>query len=98
MRVLQPSVARSLSTIAQRLRDMDAPYPLTARQIGNRPRHAENAGIATCGQPHRFCRLRKQLAAGLVGRGDRLEQIAVDLRIGAYARPRICLLYTSRCV
>lgn len=43
---MQRSTPRRLSSVAQRLGDMDAPHSLTPRQIGNRPRHAQDAGVA----------------------------------------------------
>jgi hypothetical protein len=61
---------------------MHAADAIGLRQIGDRPGDAQDAGIAARRQPHRFGCLREQGSSGIVGRGHRLQQVAVDLGIG----------------
>lgn len=83
MRDLTPSIPRRLPPIAQRLGDMDTPHPFAPRQVSDRPRDAQDAGITTRREPHRLGRLGKQLAPGLIRCRHRLQQHAVDLGVGA---------------
>ncbi len=73
-----------LPSIAERFSDVDAPYPFAARQIGDRAGDAEDAGVAARRQPHCLCGLGEELAACIVGRGDRFQHGAVGFGI----RPR----------
>lgn len=64
---------------------MDATNCFGPGQIGERAADAQHAVVAARREAHRVGGLREQLAAGLVGRRDRLEQLAVGLGIGADA-------------
>ena len=68
--------------IAQRFRDMHPADTLDTRQIRDGPGDAQHPGVAACGHARRFGCLSEQAAAGLVRRGDRVEQRAVRFRIG----------------
>src|SRR3546814_18687816 len=79
------SVSWRLSSIAQGLCHMHAADLLRLRQIGNRARHSQYAGITTRREAHRLCGLCQQLAARPVGARHFFPQIAVDLCIGPHA-------------
>lgn len=64
---------------------MDPHDATAARQIGNRPRHAQYARIPAGRQTHHFCGLGKQPPPWLVGRCMFLKQLAIDFGIGARA-------------
>jgi hypothetical protein len=69
---------------------MDAPDLLSAGKIGDRSRDPKHAVEASCRQPQRRGRVRKQLPAGFVGCRDTIEQLTVSFGI----RPRSMTIVT----
>lgn len=65
---------------------MDAADRIRTGKICNRPRHAQHAGIASCGEAHGLGRLRQQLAPRIVRRGMGIEQVSIEFGIAARAR------------
>ena len=64
---------------------MNAADLLGSGEVRHGAGDAEHAGVAAGGEAHRLRGLHEELAAGLVGRGERFERIAVELRVGALA-------------
>ena len=75
------------AAIRQRLGDVDSLHALAAVHIGQSPSNAKDTVIAARREPQALGRLRKQLAAGRVGRRDLFQEIAIGLGIGRN-RPR----------
>lgn len=63
---------------------MDAAGGFRARQIGNRARHAQQAGKAARRQPHFFRRIHQQRAPRIVGRGEPVQRLAIQRGIIAH--------------
>src|SRR4051794_39284224 len=81
----ESSRPRRLPAIAERLRHMHPPDILGPREVGDGAGDAEDAVEAAGGEAHRFGGLAHQAAAGLVGGGDGIEEVAVGFGVGADA-------------
>ena len=64
---------------------MDSADLAIARQIGDRARHAQHAGIAPRGQTHRVRRFQQEPATRFIRGGVLVERIALQFRVGANA-------------
>jgi hypothetical protein len=74
-----------LPTVAERFGDVDAADVLAACKIGYRAGDAQDAGVASCREPHGFGGLGEELAARFVWGGVGLQRVAVGFGIGADA-------------
>ena len=85
------SVSRRLPSVAQCLGDVDAPDLLGACEVGDRPGYAKHPMESSGGEAHCGGGVGEELAAGLVGRRDPVQQLAVGLCVRARAVAVIAL-------